>query len=106
VRLISRGYTIYTECGALTPEEYEKIFLEFASWPEFHSSSFLPSVEELLSKILRYSLVEEALSEDIVKFNKLFNKEEDVPDEDDSSFDDGTNIEDVNKDDSIHVKGS
>lgn len=50
VRVIAQGsYTIFTEFGDLTPEEYLKLFKEFQSWPEYKTSSFLESMKDALS---------------------------------------------------------
>ncbi|XP_032665348.1 dimethyladenosine transferase 2, mitochondrial isoform X2 [Odontomachus brunneus] len=50
VRIIAQcSYTIFTEFGDLTPEEYLKLFKEFQSWPEYKTSSFLESMKDALS---------------------------------------------------------
>ncbi|XP_054258110.1 dimethyladenosine transferase 2, mitochondrial [Macrosteles quadrilineatus] len=91
VRLITRGYTIYTDCGSLTPDEYLEIFLEFTSWPEFSSSSFILSAESFLGGLLQNDLQEELFSD--AKFSRLFHRETNVPEEEEEVFDNNANLE-------------
>jgi len=50
-RLIRQGFTIYTQFGSLTPPEILDVFLQFTSWPEYQSSSFLTAVEKFQTKM-------------------------------------------------------
>lgn len=51
VRLIAQGFTIYTECGSLKPEEILNLFKNFSSWPEYEFSSFSSSMEGLMVRM-------------------------------------------------------
>lgn len=51
VRLIAQGFTIYTECGSLKPEEILNLFKQFSSWPEYECSSFSSSMEGLMVRM-------------------------------------------------------
>lgn len=50
-RLIAQGFTIYTECGSLKPEEILDLFKKFSSWPEYEFSSFSSSMEGLMVRM-------------------------------------------------------
>ncbi|KAG8233050.1 hypothetical protein J437_LFUL004271 [Ladona fulva] len=49
-RLIVKGFTIFTQFGELSPSEILSVFQEFISWPEYSTSSFLPSMHTTLLK--------------------------------------------------------
>lgn len=103
VRLITRGYTIYTDCGSLTPDEYLEIFLEFTSWPEFRSSSFILSAESFLEGLLQNNLQEELFSD--AKFSRLFHRETNVPEEEEEVFDNNANLEVRDKSINTDIQG-
>lgn len=63
VRLIAQGFTIYTECGSLTPEQLLGLFKTFYSWPEYKDSSFTSSMEGLLVRMSDPGDAEEIMTE-------------------------------------------